>query len=460
MIRVLVVDDERSLRDILTIMLKKEGYEVLSADTLRRGMELCDREVFDLLITDLRLPDGDGVELLRHCRQVQPEAVVMVITAYASAETAVNALRLGAYDYFVKPFDLEEVRVRIANALEKKRLEDENVYLRRELKATRRFDQIIGSSRAMVELFSVIPRVAATQSTVLITGESGTGKELVARAIHAHSPRQGKPFLPINCGALQDTLLESELFGHIRGSFTGAIASKKGLFEAADGGTLFLDEIGQTSPSMQVKVLRALQERRIRRLGGTEEIDVDVRIIAATNSNLEKMVEEGTFREDLFYRVNVIPISLPSLRERTEDIPHLAQHFLEKFAKAMGKDVRGLSKEVLDVLMRHAWPGNVRELENVMERAVALEDTQVVLIERIDGRLRKIPRLQSGAIEIPVDGMDLNGHLDSVARAYMSAALDRSGGVQKDAATLLGLSFRSFRYLMLKFGMKPARSDN
>ena len=454
MIRALVVDDERSLRDVLAIMLRKEGHEVDMAETMGEGLDLMAREVYDLIVTDLRLPDGDGLQILRHSRELQKEAVVMVITAYASTETAVEALRLGAYDYFTKPFDIDEVRVRIANALERRRLEDENVYLRRELKTVRRFDEIIGTSRAMSDLFSLIPRVAQTSSTILITGESGTGKELVAKAIHRCSGRQAKPFVAINCGALQDNLLESELFGHTRGSFTGAVASKRGLFEVAHGGTLFLDEVGQTSASMQVKLLRALQERSFRRVGGTEEIAVDVRIIAATNSNLESMVEQGTFREDLYYRVNIIPIALPPLRDRVEDIPLLAQHFLERFARTMDKSVRTVSKEAMDLLTAYHWPGNVRELENVMERAVALEESETVFPEHIEGRLRAAMPAVAGPRELPEEGIDLNAHLEATTRAYILSALARSGGVQKEAARLLGMTFRSLRYHVMKLGIR------
>ncbi len=453
--RALVVDDERSLREMMQIMLRKEGFRVYLAETVEGGLQVMDEQVFDLVLTDLRLPDGSGIDLLKRSRALHPETVVMVLTAYASTETAVEALRLGAYDYFIKPFDLDEVRVRIRNAVERKQLQDENRYLREQLGVARRFGEMIGSSSRMIDIFDLIPRIASTTSTILLSGESGTGKDLLAKAIHASSSRKGKPFVAVNCAALQDTLLESELFGHVRGAFTGAVAAKKGLFEAADGGTLFLDEISQTSASMQVKLLRALQEKSVRPVGGTREIPVDVRIIAATNSRLEELVEAGTFREDLYYRINIIPVRLPPLRERREDIPVLAEHFLEGFASSMGKSVSRISTEAMDRLTAYGWPGNVRELEHVIERAVALETSDAVLVEQVMLHRSEVSG-QSPAV-LPPEGLDLNQYLEDVTRQLFQAALQRANGVQKRAAEMLGISFRSFRYQMAKLGLKRSR---
>jgi len=450
--RALVVDDERSLREMMRIMLRKEGFRVHLAETAAVGLQVMDEEVFDLVLTDLRLPDGSGIDLLKRSRELHPETVVMVLTAYASAETAVEALRLGAYDYFIKPFDLDEVRVRIRNAVERKDLQDENRYLRKQLGVSRRFGEMIGSSSRMVEIFDLVPRIASTASTILLSGESGTGKDLLAKAVHAFSPTKNKPFVAVNCAALQDTLIESELFGHVRGAFTGAVTAKKGLFEAADGGTLFLDEIGQTSTSMQVKLLRALQERSIRPVGGTREIAVDVRIIAATNSRLEDLVDAGAFREDLYYRINIIPVRLPPLRERREDIPGLAEHFLQRFASSMAKSVSRISTEALDQLLGYSWPGNVRELEHVIERAVALETSDAVLPERI--MLHRSKAEAPSVAILPAEGIDLNVYIEDMTRQLFKAALHRANGVQKRAADLLGISFRSFRYQVAKLGLR------
>jgi len=334
--RVLVVDDERSMRELLSIVLRRDGYEVLIAEDGATGLELLKRERVDILITDLRMPQMNGVDLLREAKRIAPDIVSIVMTAFATTETAVEALRLGAADYVTKSKDTAaELRVRVSRELERRRLQQENVLLKRALKTSNQFSNIIGNSSPMVALFQLIETIAATNSTVLITGESGTGKELIARAIHVNSPRRERPFVAVNCGALSETLLDSELFGHMRGSFTGADSNKKGLIEVAEKGTIFLDEIGEMSPVVQVKLLRVLQERKFRRLGGTEEIDADIRILAATNRDLTKMVAEGSFREDLFYRINVIPMRVPPLRERQGDIPLLAEHFMARFAEQM-----------------------------------------------------------------------------------------------------------------------------
>ncbi|MCM2255626.1 MAG: sigma-54 dependent transcriptional regulator [Vicinamibacteria bacterium] len=456
--RVLIVDDEPSMREMLAIMLRKEGYVIETAEGRVAAAAALARATADAVITDVRLGDGDGIEILRHVKAASPETVVIVMTAYGSTETAVAALKLGAYDYLVKPFDVDELKIVLRNALERQRLQEENRILKAEFRTRAGLDRILGISPAMTALFEMIRSVATTSSTVLITGESGTGKELVAKALHAQSPRQGAPFVSVNCGALTETLLESELFGHVKGAFTDAHQSRKGLFEAAHRGTLFLDEVGETTPAMQVKLLRVLQEKRIRRVGGTEETDVDVRIIAATNRSLEQLVEEGRFREDLFYRLSVIPIRLPALRERREDIPLLAAHFLERFAREMGKGVTRLAEEALGLLQQHDWPGNVRELENVMERAVALETSPVVLPERLPRGLGRTSRGGGDAatrVE-PGDGFDLDAYLRGEEARLLRLALDRAAGDRGEAARLLGVSARSLRYLIGKHQLGEA----
>src|SRR5215211_1639514 len=372
--RVLVVDDERSMRELLSIVLRRDGYDVLIAEDGAAAVEVLKRERVDILITDIRMPQMNGVDLLREAKGIAPDIVSIVMTAFASTDTAVEALRLGAADYVHKsPNAVNDLRLRVRKELERRQLQQENVLLKRQLGSPNKFSNIVGSSSAMTAVFELIETIAPTGSTVLITGESGTGKELVARAIHARSSRSDRPFVAVNCGALPDTLLESELFGHMRGAFTGADTNKKGLLEVAEKGTIFLDEIGEMSPMTQVKLLRVLQERKFRRLGGTEEVEANIRIIAATNRDLAKMVAAGEFREDLFYRINVIPVKLPPLRERTEDIPLLAEHFVTRYAAQMKKDVHAISGAAVLLLRNYPWPGNVRELENAIERAVALE---------------------------------------------------------------------------------------
>ncbi|MCL4818556.1 MAG: sigma-54 dependent transcriptional regulator [Vicinamibacteria bacterium] len=453
--RILIVDDEPSMREMLAIMLRKEGYAIETAEGRVAAAAALARAPADAVITDVRLGDGDGIEILRHVKAASPETVVIVMTAYGSTETAVAALKLGAHDYLVKPFDVDELKIVLRNALERQRLQEENRILKAEFRSRAGLDRILGVSPAMTALFEMIRSVASTTSTVLITGESGTGKELVAKALHAQSPRQGAPFVSVNCGALTETLLESELFGHVRGAFTDAHQSRKGLFEAAHRGTLFLDEVGETTPAMQVKLLRALQEKRIRRVGGTEETEVDVRIIAATNRSLEQLVAEGRFREDLFYRLSVIPIRLPPLRERREDVPLLAAHFLERFAREMGKGVTHLSEEALARLQVHDWPGNVRELENVMERAVALETSPVVLPERLPRDLGRPRPAASGAVE-PHEGFDLDAYLRDEEARLLRLALEKGAGDRSQAARLLGVSARSLRYLIGKHQLGEA----
>jgi two-component system response regulator PilR (NtrC family) len=457
--RLLVVDDERSMRELLAIVLGREGFEVVVAENGRQALAELERRPVDLLISDIHMPDMTGLEVLRAARSLNPDLAGIMVTAFASTETAIEALRMGAYDYIHKPFNVDELKIVVRGALERRQLKRENVLLKRALQETHQFSNIIGRSETMVAVFELIETIAQTTSTVLVTGESGTGKELAARAIHFNSLRKDRPFVAVNCGALTETLLESELFGHVKGSFTGASSNKKGLIEVADKGTIFLDEIGEMSPLMQVKLLRVLQERAFRRVGGTEETPADIRIIAATNRDLAQMVAEGRFREDLYYRINVIPLHLPPLRERTEDISLLAHHFVERFAREMGKSVQGLANESLDLLRRYHWPGNIRELENAMERAVALERTPLILpsslpaaIRSANGQVAADPPPPT-ADDLPDSGFDLERHVRDVERRFITEALRRTDGVKVKAAELLGMSFRSFRYYAKKYGL-------
>jgi two-component system, NtrC family, response regulator PilR len=458
--RILVVDDEESMRQLLEIALGKEGHRITLAESGTKATELIDKSSYDLVISDIKMPDMSGVEVLRHIKETDPSVPVIMVTAYASAETAVEALRLGAYDYLTKPFKMEELKTNIRNALEKVRLKRENETLKRELKHKHGLDSMLGSSPPMLKLFEHIKSVAATNSTVLITGESGTGKELAARAIHVRSQRVNDQFVSINCGAVPETLLESELFGHTKGSFTGATASHKGLFEVAHKGTIFLDEIGEMSPTMQVKLLRVLQEKKIRAIGSTEEIEVDVRILAATNKDLDLGVKEGTFREDLYYRLAVIPIHLPPLRERREDIPVLAEHFLEKARRSSGKSITKIADDALERLKAYDWPGNVRELENVIERAMALEPSGMILLERLPDKVRDEQRPEAAAPLaardelIPDSGIDFSDHVASLEKKLLTEAMDKASGVQTKAAKLLNMNLRSFRYLLQKYGLR------
>ena len=453
--RILVVDDEKSMRDLLSITLGKEGYDVLTAAGGEPAIELLHRDSVDAVITDLRMPKVDGLQVLRAAKEISPDTAVIVITAVASTETAVEAMKLGAYDYITKPFKLDEVNLIVRNALERKRLRDENLYLRRQLETQHRFENIIGKSARIAEVFDTIRKIADSPSTAMVSGESGTGKELVARAIHFNSFRRDKPFVSVNCGAIPEGLMESELFGHVRGAFTGAIANKVGLFSAAEGGTLFLDEITEIPALLQVKLLRAIQLREIRRVGDTKDVKTDVRLIAASNRDLEEAVEEGILREDLFYRLNVIPIQLPPLRERREDIPLLVAHFLQKFSKELGKDVRGVTPEALAVLERYRWPGNIRELENVLERAIVLGAGEILEVDSLPASVRHVgpDRRGTGVLEIPDDGLDLEATLDDLESRYLQRALDRTGGVQTKAADLLKMTFRQFRYKLQKHHM-------
>jgi two-component system, NtrC family, response regulator PilR len=457
--RILVVDDERSMRELMAIVLRREGYEVLLAENGRSAIDLLQREPVDLLISDIKMPDVSGVEVLRAAKAVDKDILGIMITAFASTETAVEAMRLGACDYLSKPFDVDLLKMKVREKIEGRELRQENVLLKRTLGLTHQFSNIVGRSQAMLDVFKMIETIARTNSTILLTGESGTGKGLVAQAVHFHSLRRERPMVSLNCGALPETLLESELFGHMRGAFTGADGNKKGLLEVGERGTVFLDEIGEMTPAMQVKLLHVLQERRFRRVGGLEELHADIRFIAATNQDLTKRVAEGRFREDLFYRINVIPIVLPPLRDRREDIPLVAEHFLAKYTELMGKQIAGISKDAMELLVRYAWPGNIRELENVIERAVALEATPMVLADSltpaIRGRVAQQPAAAAPAAEaVPGPGFDLEAHVQEIERGYIAEALRRAGGVQVKAAELLGMSFRSFRYYAKKYNLR------
>lgn len=451
--RILIVDDEANLLDFMSLLLTEEGYDVTSALSLSKAREALSEHTFDLVLCDIMMPEGSGLDLLREIRESEASASVIMITAYTSTDTAIQAMKLGAYDYVSKPFDVEELKVLITKALEKAELVDENIYLRKALEEQYTFSNIIGKSSRMQQVFSLIERVSKTASTVLIQGESGTGKELIARAIHFSSDRSKGRFLSVNCGAMPENLLESELFGHERGSFTGAVKTKIGLFQEADGGTLFLDEISETTPGMQVKLLRVLQEKEIRKVGSTVEEKIDARIIAATNKDLLARIDEDRFREDLYYRINVIPIDLPPLRERQVDIPLLVDFFIDKHAEQMGIEPKRVSSQAMEQLEAYRWPGNVRELENLIERAMALSLYDKIEASDLPTQVRTGSARSSAIDSLPKVGLDLEGHLDEIRRELMIQALERTNWVQTQAADLVGMSFRSFRYYAKKAGL-------
>ena len=451
--RILIVDDEQSLVDFLSVLCSGEGYEVATATSVREARERLAERTPDLVLCDMLMPDGNGLDLLREIKAHEGGPAVILMTAYTSTKSAIEAMKRGAYDYVPKPFDVDELKVVIHRALEKTRLAEENVYLRRELAERYAFKNIIGRSPRMQTIFALIDRVARTASTVLIEGESGTGKELIARAIHFSGPRAAERFLSINCGAMPENLLESELFGHERGAFTGAVRDKRGLFHEAHRGTLFLDEIGEMSLAMQVKLLRALQDKTVRRVGGTVEEQVDVRIITATNQELREKIARGEFREDLYYRINVIPVELPPLRERREDIALLVGHFLRRNCEALGLPPKKISAEAMRLLEDYHWPGNVRELENLVERAVALSASEVLTAADLPDYLAGGGGRGGALAQLPEEGLDLEAHLERIRAEMMRQALGRTGGVQTQAAELLGMTFRSFRYYARKSGL-------
>lgn len=454
MAQILIVDNEESMREFLSIVLKKEGYDCTTAEDGEQALKVIVKESIDLVLSDIKMPKMNGLELLKALKIASPDTVVVMMTAFASTETAVEAMKEGALDYLTKPFQIEEVKLIIQNALERKNLKSENQQLRLALKSKADFTKIIGRSEKMRKVLTLVEKVADNKSNVLITGESGTGKELIARAIHYNSRRRDNHFVTVNCSALPETLLESELFGHMKGAFTGAIANKAGLFEVADQGSIFLDEIGETSLAIQVKLLRVLQEREIRRIGGTKDTKVDIRIIAATNKDLEKLIEQGTFREDLYYRLDVIPIHLPPLRERPEDIPLLADYFLNKYNQNMEMAIEGFTPEVLLSLSRNEWRGNVRELENVIERAVALTSNTILSADDFSGSLPKSAMTADVEYTIPDGGLDLEALIEKIEKQILLKALDQCHWVKKDAAERLHLNFRSFRYRLQKYEIK------
>ncbi|MDT8440283.1 MAG: sigma-54 dependent transcriptional regulator [Desulfuromonadales bacterium] len=456
--RILVVDDEQSMRDFLSIMLHREGYQVEVANDGAQAVQHLRQHSFDLVISDMKMPRMNGLELLTHIKERTPETVVLMMTAFSTTEEAVEAMKQGAYDYITKPFRNEEIRLIVKNALERRDLRRENLALKEQLGRRYSFEGLVGKSKAMRDVFDMIRKVAVSPVKVLITGESGTGKELVARAIHFNSDRRDQPFVPINCGAIPENLLESELFGHEKGSFTGAIKQKEGLFETAAGGTLFLDEIGELPQMMQVKLLRVLQENEFRRVGGNRSIKVDVRIVAATNRHLEEAVAAGSFREDLYYRFNVIRIDLPALRQRREDIPSMIEHFWMQFT---GRDNVKVSEDAMRRLIDYHWPGNVRELENVVERATVLGHGEGITLECLPPNLvTGMASTLTPLTDIPETGMDLDAYLGEIEKEILLKALNRTGGVRKQAAELLGISFRSIRYRLAKFGVEVDDHDD
>ncbi len=460
--RILVVDDEESIREFLEIMLKKEGYEVTTAEDGMKAKDVLSKKTFDMVISDMQMPNMTGIELLKHVKESYPDLVFMMITAFGTTETAVDAMKMGAYDYVTKPFKIDEVRLNIANALRSKNLETEVRVLKKELVKEYSFQNMIGNSAPMHAIFDLVKRVSQAPTNVMITGESGTGKEVVAKAIHYNGPLKDRPFVTINCGAIPENLMESEMFGHKKGSFTGAISDKAGLFEVADGGTLFLDEVGELPVSIQVKLLRAIQERVIRRVGAIDDIKIEVRIIAATNRNLEDMVAKGTFRQDLFYRLNVIGIRTPSLRERSEDIPLLANFFLRKYNEKLNKGISTISTEAMDILKKYNYPGNVRELENMIERTVALEAGSTILPESLPPMVntssgRKMA--SSNEIEIGEEGLELDKVMGQIEKELLVKAIHSAGGIKKKAAKLLRISFRSMRYRIEKYNLGVVGDD-
>jgi two-component system response regulator PilR (NtrC family) len=455
---ILIVDDERSMRDFLEIFFHREGHEVSVAEDVDSALACIENDEFDVVISDMQMPGRNGLDLLRAVNQEQPDAAIILITAYASTDSAITAMKEGAFDYVTKPFKIDELGIIVDKALEKRLLARENRRLRSELRGQIRQRSIIGGSRAMQRVFDLVAQVADTKTNVLVSGESGTGKELIARAVHEQSSRAAMPFVAINCAAIPENLLETELFGHVKGAFTGALQNKEGLFETADGGALFLDEIGELSPSLQVKLLRSVQEKTIRRVGGTADVRVDVRIVSATNRELEQEVAEGRFREDLYYRLNVIQITMPPLRDRREDIPLLVHHFVEKYGEELGKEVRGVSEAAMERLVAYRYPGNVRELENVIERSMALARSDEIQVESLPPAL--LGEMTSPiATTIPPQGVELEALLGDYERALLLEALRHTKGVKKHAAQLLKISFRSFRYRLEKLGLDTAGSS-
>jgi len=446
----LIVDDEKSILDLLSVVFKKEGYDVRTNPGTPKALDLIGEGEFDVLVSDIKMPQVDGMDLLRKSKKDHPTIPVIMITAYGSVKQAVEALRAGALDYVVKPFDIDELKIVVARGIEERRLREENVLLKKAFHEKSSFENMIGKSKLMQEVYELIEKVSATDATVLITGESGTGKEMAARAVHSQSQRREHAFVSVNCAALPENLLESELFGHTKGSFTGAVADKRGMFEAAHHGTIFLDEVGEMSQWTQVKLFRVLQERKIRRVGGTDEIPIDVRIIAATNQDLKKRIEEGKFREELYYRLNVISFEMPPLRKRIEDIPLLLNHFFHKHCEKQGRKMKRLTPEVVGVLETYSWPGNVRELENLVERIVAVEERETITEGCLPAEIAESRRREENRVAFK-NGFNLESYLDQISVKYIQEAGQAAGGNMRRMAELLGISYRSLRYLLEKF---------
>ncbi len=441
--KILVVDDERNIREIVSMVFEKDGHEVFKASTSEEAIEYLDSEIFDVVISDIKLPGINGIELLKIIKDKSGDIPVILITAYASTSSAIEALKNGAEDYIIKPFDIDELRIIVKKAYERKKLFVENLKLKKELEKQKSFHGIISQNKKMKEIFLLVEKIARTDSHVLITGESGTGKDMIARAIHERSEREGN-FISINCSAIPETLLESELFGHKKGAFTGAVEDKEGLFESAHKGTLFLDEIGEMPYPLQAKLLRVIQEKKIRRIGSTKEIKVDVRIISATNYDIERLVKEGRFREDLFYRLNVIRINLPPLRERLEDIPILVEYFVEKFSKKFEKQIKGISPDVFSIFFKYPWPGNVRELENTIEKMVLLEEDKILTLKYVPEEIKR--KAESSMNEDLVFEIGFEKYFEEKAKEMILKALEKAKGNKKRASEILKLSYRSFRY--------------
>ncbi len=453
MSKIFVIEDDPELREVMATILRVEGYEYETFGEGKSAIKRFSESPADLVITDLKLPELNGIEILKELKGIEPNIPVIMITAYGTTESAVEALKSGAYDYIQKPFDVEELKLTIKKALETTSLRRENILLRQQLRLKYGFDNIIGSSFEMVQVFDLIRRIKDLKTNVLILGESGTGKELVARAIHYNSERRDKPFVAINCGAIPENLMESELFGHKRGAFTGAVANKDGLLKIADKGTVFFDEIAEMPPHLQVKLLRFLQDRTFTPVGSTELESVDVRVIAASNRDLEAEVMQGRFREDLYYRLNVVQINLPPLRARKEDIPLLANYFVEKYARELNKDIKRISNSAMELLMNYPFPGNVRELENAIERAVALETTDTILPESLPIKLTRINNnLDKEQFKLPEKGLDLEQTIMNIEREFILQALHRTSRIE-EAAQLLGLKERALRYKLKKHGI-------
>ena len=444
--KILVVDDERNMREVLEIFLKGEGYDVVVADGGESGMEAIRKDIFDLVITDLKMPKVSGFDLLKTIKNISPETTVVIITAFGTTESAVEAMKLGAFDYIQKPFKNNDIRLVVKNALEKQKLQKDVSILKEQLRPPS-LENIIGESAPMRELFSVISKVAQSNANVLIVGESGSGKELVAKAIHNLSQRKERHFVAINCAAIPENLLESELFGYMKGAFTGAVSNKQGLFELANDGTLLLDEIAEMPLTLQAKLLRVIEDGTFRRVGGTSDIKVDVRIISSTNKDIKSVINEGGFREDLYFRLNVLSLKVPPLRERRDDIPLLVEYFLKKYAG----DKKKISQKAIEALKDYSWKGNVRELENIIERVTLLCDSELIDVHHLPEEIKQASA--AGPITVPSGGLNFERTIEDIEKTYLLKALEKTNGVKTEAAKLLNLSFRSFRHKLKKYGI-------